>query len=90
MSVYAEREKLILTSIVNQNCSVGISTDIPVQLIDIQERNRKKLAKLQENLTQLNERMSSEKYRKKTKAHRREKDLAQVCVIIIIFIRKLD
>lgn len=79
ISTYAEREKLILTSIVNKNCSVGISTDVPVQLIDIQERNKKKLAKLQENLTQLNERMLTEKYRKKTKPHRREKDLAQVC-----------
>lgn len=82
MSVYAEREKLILTSIINQNCSVGISTDVPVQLIDIQERNRKKLAKLQEHLTQLNERMSSEKYRKKTKPHRKKIDLDQVCVLV--------
>lgn len=82
MSVFADREKFILTSIINQNCSVGISTDVPVQLVDIQERNRKKLAKLQENLAQLNERMSTEKYRKKTKPHRRKTDFDQVCATI--------
>lgn len=82
LSAYAEREKLILTSIVNRNCSVGITTDVPVQLIDIQERNRKKLAKLQENLMELNDRITNEKYRKKTKPHRKEKDLAQVCVCV--------
>lgn len=78
ISVYPEREKLILTSIVNDKCTVGISTDLAVQLIDIQERNRKKVAKLQENLIKLQERMSNEKYRKKTKPHRIEKDLAEV------------
>lgn len=83
ISAYPEREKLILTSIVNDKCSVGISTDVPVQLIDIQERNKKKLATLQENLMELKERISSEKYRKKTKPHRKERDLAQVCIFVI-------
>lgn len=78
ISVYSEREKLILTSIINNKCSVGITTDIPVQLIDIQERNKKKLATLHEDLMELKERISSEKYRKKAKPHRKEKDLAQV------------
>lgn len=78
MSAYQEREKLILTSIVNRDCSVGISTDVPVQLIDIQERNRKKLAKLQQNLMELNERIA--KNRKKARPHRKERDLAQVCL----------
>lgn len=82
ISEYPEREKIILTSIVNNKCSVGISTDIPVRLIDIQERNKKKLAKLQDNLMELNERILTEKYRKKTKPHRKERDLAQVCTYL--------
>lgn len=78
MSTFPEREKLILTSIVNNKCSVGISTDIPVQLIDIQERNKKKRAKLQNNLMEWQKRISNEKYRKKTKPHKKEADLVQV------------
>lgn len=82
MSAYSKPENLILTSIVNKKCSVGISTDIPLQLIDVHERNKKKLAKFQANLTEWKERISSEKYRKKAKPHRKENDLAQVISFI--------
>lgn len=78
MSAYPKQDQLILTSILNNKCSVGISTDVPVQLVDIHERNKKKLAKLQANLIELQERISSEKYRRKTKSHRKERDLHQV------------
>lgn len=78
MDAFDDCDKLILSSIVNDRCSVAISTDIKVQLIDIQERNRKKLAKLEENLNYITTKMSSEKYKKKAKSYHKAKDLKQV------------
>lgn len=75
---YDERSKLILSSIVNERCTVAISTDIEVQLIDIQERNKKKLAKLQENLKGLIDKTTTEKYKKKAKPHTKDRDLSRV------------
>lgn len=83
MDTFSEREKLILSSIVNEHSTVAISTDIKVQLIDIQERNRKKLAKLQENLKFMNDKISTEKYVKKAKPHTKQRDLLQVCIYLI-------
>lgn len=78
MDAFDDREKLILSSIVNDRCSVAISTDVKVQLIDIQERNRKKLAKLQESLNLLIDKTTREKYIKKAKSYQKAKDLQQV------------
>lgn len=83
MDTFSEREKFILTSIVNERCSVAISTDVNVQLIDIQERNKKKLAKLQENLKILIDKTSTEKYVKKAKSHIKERNLSQVRILPI-------
>lgn len=78
MEQFNERDKLILSSTVNERCSVAISTDIPVQLIDIQDRNKKKLAKLQIMLKEMLDKISTEKYRQKAKPHTKQKDLIQV------------
>lgn len=80
---YNERNKLILSSIVNERCTIAISTDIEVQLIDIQERNKKKLAKLQEKLRGLIDKTTAEKYKKKAKPHTKERDLSQVRTILL-------
>lgn len=78
MDVFSESQKLILTSILNERCSIGISTDVKVQLIDIQERNMKKLTKLEDNLKFMINKISKEKYCKKAKAHTKERDLLKV------------
>lgn len=78
MDNFDERYKLILSSIVNEHCTIAISTDVEVQLIDIQERNRKKLAKLQESLKFLIDKTTTEKYKKKAKSYTKERDLSQV------------
>lgn len=75
---FDEQNKLILSSIVNERCTVAISTDSEVQLVDIQERNKKKLAKLHENLHLLMEKTTAEKYIKKTKPRIKERDSSQV------------
>lgn len=79
---YDGRNKLILSSIVNERCTVAISTDIEVQLIDIQERNKKKLTKLQLNLKGLIDKTTTEKYKKKAKPHTKERDLSQVRILL--------
>lgn len=78
MDEFNEREKLILTSILNERCSIAISTDAKVQLINLEERNKGKLAKLKENLKFMIDKTTTEKYVKKTKPHMRQRDLAQV------------
>lgn len=83
MDAFSESEKLILTSIVNERCSVAISTEVNVQLIDIQERNKKKLAKLQENLKIFIDKTTTEKYVKKVKSHTKERNLSQVRILPI-------
>lgn len=75
---FEEREKLILSSIVNERCVVAISTDVQVQLIDIQERNKKKLAKLQDTLQTLMDRIATDKYQKKVKPQTKQNNLNQV------------
>lgn len=80
MEEFEKRELLILDSIVNERCSVAISTEVKVQLIDIHERKKKKLVKLQEKLKLLIEKTSTEKYKKKTKQHWKEKDISEVCI----------
>lgn len=80
MDKFNERQKLILSSTVNERCSVGISTDMPVQLTNIQERNKKKLAKLEVQLKEMLDKISTEKYRRKAKPHTKQKDLIQVCI----------
>lgn len=78
MDDFEYREKLILSSIVNERCSIGISTNVEVQLIDIQERNKKKLFKLKESLEILIKKTSTEKYHKRAKSDKKEKDLSHV------------
>lgn len=78
MDAFDEREKLILSSTVNDRCSVAISTDVKVQLINIHERNRKKLAKLQESLQLMLDKISREKYKQKAKSYHKSRDLLQV------------
>lgn len=78
MENFNERCKIILSSIVNERCTIAISTDVEVQLIDIQERNRKKLVKLQENLKLWIDKTTTEKYKKKAKSFTKERDLSQV------------
>lgn len=78
IDAFEQREKLVLSSIVNERCAVAISTDVEVQLIDIQERNKKKLSKLQDTLETLMNKISTEKYKKKTKPHIKQRDLNQV------------
>lgn len=78
MEHFNERCKIILSSIVNERCTIAISTDVEVQLIDIQERNRKKLVKLQENLKLWIDKTTTEKYKKKAKSFTKERDLSQV------------
>lgn len=78
MAEFMEKEKFILSSIIDKCCSFGISTDVPVETVDIQERNKKKIAKLQARLDELNNKISTEKYMKKAKSHVKERDLCQV------------
>lgn len=78
MDAFSERKNLILSSIVNERCSVAISTDVPVQLIDVQDRNKKKLEKLRGHLTEMLDKISTDKYQKKAKPHIKQRDLAQV------------
>lgn len=78
MDEFTEREKLILTSILNDRCSVAIATDAKVQLINLEERNKGKLAKLKENLKFMIDKTTAEKYVKKAKPHIKQRDLSQV------------
>lgn len=78
MEAFGERDTFILSSIVNERCSVAISTDVPVQLINIQERNKKKLSKLKDRLSEIQARISEKKYIERAKVHTKERDLAQV------------
>ncbi|XP_055315839.1 valine--tRNA ligase-like isoform X2 [Sitodiplosis mosellana] len=78
MDAFLEREKLILTSILNERCTVAISTEVKVKLIDIQERNKKKLNKLQESLKFIIAKTTTDKYVKKAKPHIKERDLSQI------------
>lgn len=76
---FEHQEKIILNSMVNKSCTFGISTDVDVQIIDVHERNRKKLHRLELELKQLNDKMSSERYKRKTKPFRVANDLSKVC-----------
>lgn len=87
MNEFTEPERLILTSILNERCSVAISTDKKVQLIDLDERNKKKLTKLKENLKSMIDYTTSEKYVKKTKPPKKERDLTKVRSYIFLKIR---
>lgn len=78
MDTFDERELLILSSIVNERCTVAISTDVKVTLVDIQERNRKKLAKLQEKLQEIIEKTSTSAYIRKAKPPTKHRDISQV------------
>ncbi|XP_031639875.1 valine--tRNA ligase [Contarinia nasturtii] len=78
MDAFGEKEKLLLTSILNERCSIAISTDVKIQLVDIQERNKKKLAKLQENLKFMIDKISRDKYCKKATSRTKEKDSLKI------------
>lgn len=78
MDDFNDRNKLILSSIVNECCSAAISTDVPVELIDIQDRNKKKLSKLQGQRDEILAKISTAKYQKKAKPHTKQRDSAQV------------
>lgn len=81
---FEHHDKLILQSIVNESCTFGISTDIDVQLIDVHERSKRKLRRLEKELQEMNDKISTEKYKKKSKPHQIANDLSKVCYKFII------
>lgn len=75
---YENPEKLILSSILNPSCSFGLTTDVEVKLIDVNQHNRKKLLALESELKEILDKVATAKYQKKAKPHRKERDTAKV------------
>lgn len=77
---YDHSRKLVVNSVINPLCTFGVSTDVEVQLVDVQQRNNKKLQQLQVDLNNFNDKLATEKYQQNTSHRTKTKDLAKVFV----------
>lgn len=75
---YDNSHKLLVSSIINPLCTFGVSTDVEVQLVDVQQRNRKKLQQLQVDLKNIDDKLATEKYQQNTSQRTKTKDLTKV------------
>lgn len=75
---YDHSHKLLVSSIINPLCTFGVSTEVEVQLVNIQQRNRNKLQQLQVDLKNIDDKLATEKYQQNTSQRTKTKDLTKV------------